>query len=121
MYYQNYFAKDNKMLGQFMLDLHTGEHGYTEVNPPILVHDDAMFGTAQLPKLREDQFLATQIKAGNLGGRIGLTWVAAPYRSSEHPRFNPVLHRIVVNTELGSKPVDGMYIKFGVAWGLLYR
>ena len=39
-----------------MLDLHTNEHGYTEVNPPLLVRDDAMFGTAQLPKFRDDQF-----------------------------------------------------------------
>ena len=43
---------------QFMLDLHTEEHGYTEINPPVLVRDAAMFGTAQLPKFREDQFAA---------------------------------------------------------------
>jgi seryl-tRNA synthetase len=49
-------ARLERALGQFMLDVHTGEHGYTEVNPPILVRDDAMFGTAQLPKFREDQF-----------------------------------------------------------------
>ncbi|MCA0405325.1 MAG: serine--tRNA ligase [Proteobacteria bacterium] len=52
-------ARLERALGQFMLDLHTSEHGYTEVNPPILVKDDAMFGTAQLPKFREDQFRAT--------------------------------------------------------------
>ncbi|MCA3595140.1 MAG: serine--tRNA ligase [Methylobacterium sp.] len=52
-------ARLERALGQFMLDLHTTEHGYTEVNPPILVKDDAMFGTAQLPKFREDQFLST--------------------------------------------------------------
>jgi seryl-tRNA synthetase len=52
-------ARLERALGQFMLDLHTGEHGYTEVNPPLLVRDDAMFGTAQLPKFRDDQFLAT--------------------------------------------------------------
>jgi seryl-tRNA synthetase len=51
-------AKLERALGQFMLDLHTKEHGYTEVNPPLLVHDDAMFGTAQLPKFEEDQFRA---------------------------------------------------------------
>ena len=45
-----------RALAQFMLDLHTSEHGYMEVNPPMLVRDDAMFGTAQLPKFREDQF-----------------------------------------------------------------
>ncbi len=53
-------ARLERALAQFMLDLHTGEHGYTEVNPPILVRDEAMFGTAQLPKFREDQFLATR-------------------------------------------------------------
>ena len=41
-----------------MLDVHTGEHGYTEVNPPLLVRDEAMFGTAQLPKFEDDQFSA---------------------------------------------------------------
>jgi seryl-tRNA synthetase len=39
-----------------MLDVHTTEHGYTEVAPPLLVRDEAMFGTAQLPKFAEDQF-----------------------------------------------------------------
>ncbi|MES2752106.1 MAG: serine--tRNA ligase, partial [Pseudomonadota bacterium] len=51
-------ARLERAIGQFMLDLHTNEHGYTEVNPPLLVRDDAMFGTAQLPKFRDDQFLA---------------------------------------------------------------
>jgi seryl-tRNA synthetase len=53
-------ARLERALGQFMLDVHTGkEHGYTEVNPPILVRDDAMFGTAQLPKFVDDQFRTT--------------------------------------------------------------
>ncbi len=49
-------ARLERALSQFMLDLHTDEQGYTEVNPPILVRDEAMFGTAQLPKFEEDQF-----------------------------------------------------------------
>ncbi len=49
-------ARLERALGQFMLDLHTGEHGYTEVAPPLLVKDDVMFGTTQLPKFEEDQF-----------------------------------------------------------------
>jgi seryl-tRNA synthetase len=49
-------ARLERALGQFMLDVHTGEHGYTEINPPLLVRDAAMFGTAQLPKFRDDQF-----------------------------------------------------------------
>jgi seryl-tRNA synthetase len=52
-------ARLERALGQFMLDLHTTEHGYTEVNPPLLVRDDTMFGTAQLPKFAEDQFRTT--------------------------------------------------------------
>ncbi|MGA9601812.1 MAG: serine--tRNA ligase [Methylocystis sp.] len=52
-------ARLERALAQFMLDLHTDEHGYTEVAPPLLVRDDAMFGTAQLPKFREDQFSVT--------------------------------------------------------------
>lgn len=49
-------ARLERALAQFMLDLHTGEHGYTEVNPPLMVRDETMFGTAQLPKFADDQF-----------------------------------------------------------------
>ena len=52
-------ARLERSLAQFMLDVHTGEHGYTEIAPPLLVRDDVMFGTAQLPKFKEDQFVAT--------------------------------------------------------------
>ena len=51
-------AKLERALAQFMLDLHTSEHGYTEIAPPLLVRDDTMFGTAQLPKFEVDQFAA---------------------------------------------------------------
>jgi seryl-tRNA synthetase len=51
-------ARMERAIGQFMLDTHVDEHGYTEVNPPVLVRDEAMFGTAQLPKFRDDQFRA---------------------------------------------------------------
>jgi seryl-tRNA synthetase len=49
-------ARLERALGQFMLDLHTTEHGYLEVQPPVLVRDDALFGTGQLPKFEEDLF-----------------------------------------------------------------
>ncbi len=52
-------ARLERALGQFMLDVHTNEHGYTEVAPPLLVRDEVMFGTAQLPKFEEDQFRAS--------------------------------------------------------------
>ncbi|HSU99999.1 MAG TPA: serine--tRNA ligase, partial [Roseiarcus sp.] len=53
-------ARLERALEQFMLDLHTSEHGYVEVSPPVLVRDAAMFGTAQLPKFEEDQFIAAR-------------------------------------------------------------
>ena len=49
-------ARLERAIAQFMLDVHTGEHGYTEVSPPLLVRDEAMYGTAQLPKFADDQF-----------------------------------------------------------------
>jgi seryl-tRNA synthetase len=49
-------ARMERALGQMMLDVHTGEHEYTEVNPPLMVSGDTMFGTAQLPKFEDDQF-----------------------------------------------------------------
>jgi seryl-tRNA synthetase len=52
-------ARLERALAQLFLDTHTGEHGYTEINPPILVRDEVMFGTAQLPKFRDDQFQAS--------------------------------------------------------------
>jgi seryl-tRNA synthetase len=52
-------ARLERGIAQFMLDLHTGEFGYTEVSPPLLVRDDALFGTGQLPKFAEDQFRTT--------------------------------------------------------------
>ena len=61
-------ARLERALAQYMLDLHTGEHGYTEVNPPILVREETAFGTAQLPKSRDDMFLATRESEGG-GGR----------------------------------------------------
>lgn len=52
-------ARLERALGQFMLDTHTQDHGYTEVIPPLLVNDDVMYGTGQLPKFRDDQFGTT--------------------------------------------------------------
>lgn len=49
-------ARLERALANFMLDLHTGEHGYTEVLPPFLVNSKSLFGTSQLPKFAEDLF-----------------------------------------------------------------
>jgi seryl-tRNA synthetase len=51
-------ARLERAIGQFMLDLQTRENGYTEVSPPLLVRTEAMFGTGQLPKFSDDQFVA---------------------------------------------------------------
>ncbi|TIV93406.1 MAG: serine--tRNA ligase, partial [Mesorhizobium sp.] len=51
-------ARMERAIGQFMLDLHTTEHGYEEVIPPLMVRSDVMFGTGQLPKFAEDLFFA---------------------------------------------------------------
>ena len=53
-------ARLERAIGQFMLDLHTNEHGYAEINPPLLVRNDVMFGTGQLPKFEDDQFWAVK-------------------------------------------------------------
>jgi seryl-tRNA synthetase len=53
-------ARLERALAAFMLDIQTGEHGYTEVNPPLLVKDHVMFGTGQLPKFVDDQFTAAR-------------------------------------------------------------
>jgi seryl-tRNA synthetase len=60
-------ARLERAIGQFMLDLHVDEHGYTEVEPPYLVRDDALYGTNQLPKFEEDLFF---VQHGE--GRLGL-------------------------------------------------
>jgi seryl-tRNA synthetase len=66
-------ARLERALGQFMLDVHTSEpHNYTEVSPPLLVRDDVMFGTAQLPKFEEDQFFALKWNLVNLAWKEGL-------------------------------------------------
>jgi seryl-tRNA synthetase len=59
-------ARLERALAQFMLDVHTSEpHNYTEVSPPLLVRDDVMFGTAQLPKFEDDQFFANSMQLKN--------------------------------------------------------
>ena len=52
-------ARLHRALAQFMLDRQSGENGYEEVNPPLLVRDEALFGTGQLPKFSEDLFRTT--------------------------------------------------------------
>ena len=79
-------ARLERALAQFMLDVQTGEHGYEEVNPPLLVRDEAVFGTGQLPKFEEDLFRTTD-------GR----WLIP---TAEVPLTNLVREQIVQEGEL---------------------
>lgn len=57
--YRGAGARLERALASFMLDLHVGEHGYTEILPPFLVNEASMVGTGQLPKFREEAYVAT--------------------------------------------------------------
>jgi seryl-tRNA synthetase len=104
---QKGLARMERVLGQFMLDVHTSEkHGYTEVNPPLLVQDKAMFGTAQLPKFSNDQFSVQSGPAGKQfieflkgGGEVGnIEAIATPFwliPTAEVPLTNLVRESIV--------------------------
>ncbi|HEY6815049.1 MAG TPA: serine--tRNA ligase [Croceibacterium sp.] len=56
---RGHMARLHRALAQFMLDFQSGERGYTECNPPLLVRDEAVFGTGQLPKFADDLFRTT--------------------------------------------------------------
>src|SRR6202790_2290948 len=79
-------ARLERAIGQFMLDLHTNEHGYTEKNPPLLVREQAAYGTGNLPKSAEDMFCT----------REGL-WLIP---TAEMPLTNLVRESIVDEQEL---------------------
>ena len=57
-------ARLERAIAQFMLDLHTGQFGYTEISPPLLVRDEVVFGTGQFPKQAEDMFRTTDDTGG---------------------------------------------------------
>ena len=93
---QKGLARLERAIGQFFLDLHTSEHGYTEVNPPLLVRDSTMFGTAQLPKFEDDQFFAGGKKQIATGEDEGY-WLIP---TAEVPLTNLVRESIVAEDEL---------------------
>lgn len=82
-------ARLERALGQFMLDLHITEHGYTEVQPPLLVRDEVLFGTNQLPKFEDDLFFTP-----HAGSRLGLIPTA------EVPLTNLVREQILAQERL---------------------
>jgi seryl-tRNA synthetase len=86
-------ARLERALAAFMLDLHTGTYGYSEVVPPMLVRDDAVYGTAQLPKFADDLFRTTtgfwliptaEVPLTNLAAGQILDEAALPLRFTAH-------------------------------------
>ncbi|MCB9976508.1 MAG: serine--tRNA ligase [Rhodospirillales bacterium] len=63
-------ARLERAIAQFFLDTHTGEHGYTEVSPPLLVRDNAVYGTGQLPKFKQDLYATETFKWDVIGSYI---------------------------------------------------
>jgi seryl-tRNA synthetase len=104
-------ARLERALGQFFLDTHTSEHGYVEVNPPILVNNQTMYGTAQLPKFQDDQFSVQSGPAGKhfveflkAGGAVGnIEAIEVPcwlIPTAEVPLTNLVRESIVDEAQL---------------------
>jgi seryl-tRNA synthetase len=99
-------ARMERAIGQFMVDLHTTEHGYTEIAPPLLVRDDVMFGTGQLPKFLDDQFSAYAGLASVPSSGVdsdGVAAVRAPFwliPTAEVPLTNLVRESIVDEDKL---------------------
>jgi seryl-tRNA synthetase len=102
-------ARMERALAQFMLDTHTDQHGYTEVNPPLLVRDDAMFGTAQLPKFRDDQFSVTAGRQSDAAAsdEQSSEWWLIP--TAEVPLTNLVRESIVEEQKLPMRLTAGTY------------
>src|SRR5471030_2004377 len=102
---QKGLARMERALGQFMLDLHTGEkHGYTEVNPPLMVKDGVMFGTAQLPKFRDDQFSASK-QADDQQRTLKAIDLAAS-RHDATQKFEPLQYFSAIQEALKEIPAD---------------
>lgn len=88
-------ARLERAVGQFMLDMQTDQHGYLEVNPPLLVRDEAMFGTGQWPKFRPDLF------------QTGLSF-RDTYQLIRERGDDPlqILDKIMVHHEMAHGPLD---------------
>jgi seryl-tRNA synthetase len=122
-------ARLERALGQFFLDLHTSEpHNYTEVAPPLLVRDDVMFGTAQLPKFEQDQFSTTitdvdprspenvseLIKAGLkflVDHDKGLGKIGVPGGSSRQPTLKDLAPLLVERIQQTAKAYPEEYLR----------
>ncbi len=97
-------ARLERAIANFMLDLHTGEFGYTECQPPLLVNDDALYGTGQLPKFGEDLFSARML-AGNIEIETP-DWVMEPDQRTGMAIFNTRAKNPDENAELARLSIE---------------
>jgi seryl-tRNA synthetase len=96
-------ARMERALGQFMLDLHTEEHGYTEVQPPLLVKDQTAYGTAQLPKFGDDLF-ATSRKASDVRKTLQAAFEASDRASQMEFESEEQRGKWLVDTVVALRP-----------------
>ncbi|MEX0346487.1 MAG: serine--tRNA ligase [Rhizobiaceae bacterium] len=100
-------ARLERALGQFMLDLHTQEHGYTEVQPPLLVNDDAAYGTDKLPKFGDDLFRTTDDRWLIPTAEVPLTYmVAEDITDASNLPMRVTAHTACFRSEAGSAGKD---------------
>jgi seryl-tRNA synthetase len=117
-------ARLERALEQFMLDLHTSEHGYVEISPPVLVRDAAMFGTAQLPKFAEDQFSTSRgLTSREFSNALVQVYEEdAEQKGKNHPRYTEFKGRssggfnIIGLTDEGAKRLDDIRRQSSGLW-----
>ena len=106
---QKGLARLERALGQFFLDVHISDkHGYTEVNPPLLVRDHVMFGTAQLPKFKDDQFSA--LKQADEQQRTLKAIDLAASRFDENQKFDQQKFYLAMQEALKEIPADSFWL-----------
>jgi seryl-tRNA synthetase len=115
-------AKLERALANFMLDLHTGEHGYTEVLTPYMVNSDSMYGTGQLPKFEQDlfkvptdRFEANRYHTPKIGEMVTLTMGA---QAGEIYKVVKVGTR-TVDLALLNSTGDEIFLKADIPWTIL--
>ena len=100
-------ARIHRALAQFMLDIHINENGFTEINPPVLVRDDAMFGTDKLPKFGDDSYQTTNGWWLVPTSEVPLTYmVADQILSAEDLPLRYTAHTLCFRSEAGAAGKD---------------
>jgi seryl-tRNA synthetase len=107
-------ARLERVLGQFFLDVHTSEpHNYTEIAPPLLVRNEAMIGTAQLPKFEEDQFATSLTPTRDL---LADFWLSALENPEYEKFFITKASNRIEFTEIGKKAFENYCRELNRLW-----